>query len=45
MGNTELAANLFRTTQAEEKLRRENVKGKDSANRVQYEVVKARQTI
>ena len=28
MGSTELAANLFRATQTEEKLRRENIKGK-----------------
>ena len=32
MGSTELAANLFRATQAEEKLRRENPKGKNKAN-------------
>lgn len=38
MGSTELAANLFRTTQAEEKLRRENINGKDKANKVHYEV-------
>ena len=29
MGSTELAANLFRATQTEEKLRRENIKGKE----------------
>ena len=46
MGSTELAANLFRATQAEEKLRRENVKGKDAANRTHREVgAKVRQTI
>jgi len=46
MGSTELAANLFRTTQAEEKLRREEVKGKDAANRTHREVgEKVRQTI
>ena len=46
MGSTELAANLFRTTQAEDKLRRENVRGKDAANRTHHEVgVKVRQTI
>ena len=28
MGSTELAANLFRATQTEEKLRRENIQGK-----------------
>jgi DNA-damage-inducible protein D len=37
MGATELAANLFRSTQAEEKLRRENVQGKDNANQVHYQ--------
>jgi DNA-damage-inducible protein D len=37
MGTTELAANLFRSTQAEDKLRREGVRGKDAANAVHYE--------
>lgn len=46
MGSTELAANLFRATQTEEKLRRDNVKGKGKANRTHYEVgAKVRQTI
>ncbi|WP_418139569.1 DNA damage-inducible protein D [Oceanimonas smirnovii] len=46
MGSTELAANLFRATQAEEKLRRDNVQGKQHANRTHYEVgQKVRQTI
>jgi hypothetical protein len=46
MGSTELAANLFRATQAEEKLRRDKVKGKDAANRTHREVgAKVRQTI
>jgi DNA-damage-inducible protein D len=46
MGSTELAANLFRATQAEEKLRREEVRGKDAANRTHREVgAKVRQTI
>jgi DNA-damage-inducible protein D len=46
MGSTELAANLFRATQAEEKLRRENIKGKDRANAAHFEVGrKVRQTI
>lgn len=46
MGSTELAANLFRATQAEEKLRRDQVKGKSRANMVHYEVGKAvRKTI
>lgn len=38
MGSTELAANLFRATQAEDKLRRENIRNKDAANRVHAEV-------
>ena len=46
MGSTELAANLFRTTQTDEKLRRENVKGKAQANQTHYDVgKKVRQTI
>lgn len=46
MGSTELAANLFRATQTEEKLRREQVQGKTEANRTHYEVgKKVRQTI
>ncbi len=46
MGSTELAANLFRATQAEEKLKRENVKGKDSANQTHFDVgKKVRETI
>lgn len=46
MGSTELAANLFRATQAEEKLRRENIQGKAAANQAHYDVGrKVRQTI
>ena len=46
MGSTELAANLFRATQTEEKLRRENIRGKENANQVHYAVGrKVRQTI
>lgn len=46
MGSTELAANLFHATQTEEKLRRENIKGKQKANMTHYEVgAKVRQTI
>ncbi len=46
MGSTELAANLFRATQAEEKLRRENIQGKEKANETHYEVgQKVRKTI
>ncbi len=46
MGSTELAANLFRATQAEEKLRRDKVKGKPAANNTHFEVgKKVRQTI
>jgi DNA-damage-inducible protein D len=46
MGSTELAANLFRATQTEEKLRRENIKGKSNANKTHYDVgAKVRKTI
>ena len=46
MGSTELAANLFRTTQTEEKIKREKIKGKDKANVTHFEVgKKVRQTI
>jgi DNA-damage-inducible protein D len=46
MGSTELAANLFRATQTEEKLRREKIKGKARANQTHREVgAKVRQTI
>lgn len=46
MGTTELAANLFRATQAEDKLRRENIKGKRNANQTHFEVgKKVRKTI
>ena len=40
MGHEELAANLFRATQTEAKLRRENIKGKAKANQTHYEVGK-----
>ena len=46
MGSTELAANLFRATQTEEKLRRDHVQGKSAANQTHYEVgQKVRETI
>lgn len=46
MGSSELAANLFRATQTEEKLRRENIRGKEKANRTHRQVgAKIRQTI
>lgn len=46
MGSTELAANLFRATQTDEKLRRENISDKAQANRTHFEVgQKVRQTI
>jgi len=46
MGSTELAANLFRATQTEEKLRREQIFGRDKANKAHHEVgAKVRQTI
>lgn len=46
MGSTELAANLFRATQTDEKIRRENIQGKEKANQTHYNVGKAvRKTI
>jgi DNA-damage-inducible protein D len=46
MGSTELAANLFRATQTEEKLRREHIQGKIRANQTHFVVgKKVRQTI
>ena len=46
MGSTELAANLFRATQTEEKLRRDSVRGKAQANQTHFDVGrKVRQTI
>lgn len=40
MGSTELAANLFRATQAEDKIRKEKIQGKAKANEAHYEVGK-----
>lgn len=46
MGSTELAANLFRATQTEEKLKRDNIQGKNAANKTHFEVgQKVRQAI
>lgn len=46
MGSTELAANLFRATQTEEKLKKDKLKGKDTANKTHYEIgKKVRNTI
>jgi DNA-damage-inducible protein D len=46
MGSAELAANLFRATQTEEKLAREKISGKNNANKTHFEVgKKVRQTI
>lgn len=46
MGSTELAANLFRATQTEEKLRRDRISGKKKANETHFDVgKKVRQTI
>ena len=46
MGSTELAANLFRATQTEEKLKRDSVDNKTHANQTHLEVGrKVRQTI
>lgn len=40
MGHEELAANLFRATQTEAKLRRDNIQGKENANKTHYTVGK-----
>jgi DNA-damage-inducible protein D len=46
MGSEELAANLFRATQTEAKLRRDGVSDKASANKTHYEIgKKIRKTI
>ncbi|PEY70892.1 DNA damage-inducible protein D [Bacillus thuringiensis] len=46
MGSTELAANLFRATQTDEKLRRESISSKVEANRTHFDVgAKVRETI
>ncbi|WP_090387248.1 DNA damage-inducible protein D [Dyadobacter sp. SG02] len=46
MGSSELAANVFRATQTDDKLRRENIVGKEKANQTHFEVgTKVRQTI
>ena len=46
MGSTELAANLFRATQTDEKLRRDNIQGKAAANKTHFDVgQKVRKTI
>lgn len=38
MGSTELAANLFRATQTEDKLKRDNVQDKQTANKTHFQV-------
>lgn len=46
MGSTELAANLFRATQTDEKIRREHITEKQEANKTHFEVGKTvRKTI
>ena len=40
MGSEELAANLFRITQTEAKLKRENISGEDSVNNTHYNIGK-----
>lgn len=46
MGSTELAANLFRATQTEEKLIKDKIRGKQKANLTHYEIgKKVRKTI
>ena len=38
MGSTELAANLFRATQTEEKLKKDKITGKEKANQVHRQI-------
>ena len=46
MGSDELAANLFRISQTEQKIRNDNVEGESKANNVHYRVGrKIRKTI
>jgi DNA-damage-inducible protein D len=46
MGSTELAANLFRATQTQEKLKRDQIQDKVNANQTHYDVgLKVRNTI
>ena len=46
MSSEELAANLFRATQTDAKIRRENIKGEARANQTHFKVgKKVRQTI
>lgn len=40
MGSTELIANLFRISQTEEKIRKDNIKGAEEATSVHYNVGK-----
>lgn len=40
MGSEELAANLFRITQTEGKLKKENINNKNEANKIHYEIGK-----
>ena len=40
MGSAELAANLFRISQTESKLKRDNVKGETNADLIHYDIGK-----
>ena len=40
MGSEELAANLFRITQTESKLKKDNIQGEDEANKTHYNIGK-----
>ena len=40
MGSDELIANLFRISQTEQKLRKDNIKGENNANKVHYNIGK-----
>ena len=40
MGSVKLAANLFRITQTEQKLKNDNIKGENEANKIHYTIGK-----
>lgn len=40
MGSEELAANLFRITQTEAKLKKDNIEGESEANKTHYNIDK-----
>ena len=40
MGSTELAANLFRITQTDDKIKKEGIQGESNANKTHYKIGK-----